>query len=358
MAKDTLLVNVAGLLTGSERRLQAVHVDAPKAAFASLSPTARGVHISAIGIDAGNTAFARSKLSGEAAVTGENVTILRPGLVMADTSYGGTSLARALAVLPLVTPVIGDGTQVFNPIHATDLADIVAACLTQATPPGPHPIGGPEQISQAQMLTKLRTWMGLAPARILPLPFGLARVLGAIGDALRLGPISRTSVGQIQNSLLADGADFCVKLGLTPRPFSTFLNARPAGTQDLWQARLYFLNPLIRMTLALLWLVSGILGLTLPTATFLPLIDTALPDTALTVMARAGGLIDLAIAAALIRNWQPRATAALQALMVASYTLAFTVLAPALWLLPLGGLLKNLPILALIATAAILQEER
>jgi len=50
--------------------------------------------------------------------------------------------------------------------------------------------------------------------------------------------------------------------------------------------------------------------------------------------------------------------AALQAALVLSYTLAFTILAPGLWLLPLGGLLKNLPILALIAIHFILEDER
>ena len=47
-----------------------------------------------------------------------------------------------------------------------------------------------------------------------------------------------------------------------------------------------------------------------------------------------------------------------QLTMVLGHTLAFSVLAPALWLLPLGGLLKNLPILALIALMAVLEEER
>lgn len=44
--------------------------------------------------------------------------------------------------------------------------------------------------------------------------------------------------------------------------------------------------------------------------------------------------------------------------MVLGYTTTFTLLAPALWLLPLGGLIKNIPILALIAIHAILEDER
>ncbi|MDT8327755.1 MAG: DoxX-like family protein [Roseovarius sp.] len=83
-----------------------------------------------------------------------------------------------------------------------------------------------------------------------------------------------------------------------------------------------------------------------------------LSDTLLIVLARAGGLVDLALGVGLLRGWRPRLLAGLQAGMVLGYTAAFTWLAPALWALHLGGLLKNIPILTLIAIAAILEEER
>ena len=59
-----------------------------------------------------------------------------------------------------------------------------------------------------------------------------------------------------------------------------------------------------------------------------------------------------------MRGWRPRLMAGVQAAMVLGYTAAFSVLAPVLWLLPLGGLLKNLPILALIAVVYVLEDER
>ena len=50
--------------------------------------------------------------------------------------------------------------------------------------------------------------------------------------------------------------------------------------------------------------------------------------------------------------------AAIQGLVVTGYTIAFTWLAPGLWLLPLGGLLKNPALLVLIILHGILEEER
>lgn len=349
------LINAAGLLTGSEAAFEAVHVRAPQAVLAALDPGARVVHLSAVGIDAADTAFARWRRLGEAVFHGQ--TILRPGLVMADTSYGGTSMLRALAALPLVTPVVGSGKQPFNPIHATDLAEVVLACLETPPPPGTHEIGGPEMLDQRQLVAGLRRWMGLAPAPAPGLPLWLAKGMGRLGDALRLGPLSATAVQQLEAGVLADSRGLLAHLPCRPRGFSDFAMARPAGTQDLWQARLYLLKPLIRLVLACLWLASAGFGLLAPAERFLPLFP-GLPETLVLSLARLGGLADLALGLALLGNWRPKGTALAQLAIVLGYTVGLSLLAPALWLDPFGSLLKNLPVLALILVHLALIEER
>jgi len=352
------VVNAAGVLHASDATYKTIHVDAPNAIYAAMK-TARGILISAVGIDQTDTAFARYRRDGERAAEAHGITILRAGLVLADTSYGGSSLARSLAASPFVTPVVGNGMQTFNPIHASDLSLFVDHMLRGSPGPGPHDIGGPETVTQRDMIAAMRRWLGLRPTLILPLPMALARMMGRLGDAMQWGPISATSVAQLSSGVVAETGEAIANLPNAPRGFSQFLFARPAGTQDLWHARLYLFRPLVRVVLGLLWLVSGILGLVLPSESFLPLVQNAtLPDGLLIALARLAGLVDLAIAAALFRGWRPKLVAGLQAAMVLSYTVAFTALAPVLWLLPLGGLLKNLPILALIAVMAILEDER
>lgn len=352
------IINCAGLLTGTDAIFEAVHVTAPKAVYAAMPINAQAILISAVGTQA-KTTFARYRHLGEniAQTAPIPATILRPGLVLGDGSYGGSSLARALAALPFITPAVGKGDQAFNPIHANDLAALVIETMHNPSPT-PIEVGGPETISQINLLANLRKWMGLRPAKTWRIPLSLARGMGRIGDALRLAPVSLTSVQQLEHGVASNIADQTRHFKTKPQAFSRFLNARPSQTQDLWHARLYLLRPMLRLTLALMWLLSGLIGLMLPVDVFLPTVTGLIPDAALIAIARIGGVVDLLIALALLRAYRLKQLAWVQFAMVSGYTFGLTLIAPTLWLLPFGGVLKNLPTLVLILIHRILEEER
>ena len=143
---------------------------------------------------------------------------------------------------------------------------------------------------------------------------------------------------------------------MAPRTLTAVLSGRPSGSQDLWHARLFLLRPLVRMALALLWVVSGLVGLFSNPAAY-ESVAAALGDAA-TPVAIAFSLVDLAIAAALVRGWRLKLVADVQMALVLAYTLGLGLLAPALWSDPFGGLLKNVPILVLILVHRVLEEER
>lgn len=346
----TALINATGLLTGTEAAFRAVHYDAPRAVVQALQGPA--LLISAVGIEA-ETPFARWRRETETLF--RDHCILRPGLVLGETSYGGSSLLRALAAMPFRVPVVGDGRQPFNPIHAADLAEVVAECLDQPVP-GIWDVGGPEVTTQGDLLASYRAWLGLPAVPPLHLPTRAALALGRMGDALQLGPLSATAVAQLQAGVIAEPEPLLARIKARPRPVSGFLAARPAGTQDLWQARLYLLKPVVCLTLAALWLASGVLGLATPATSFAP--GLPLPEAIAVALARGFGLADLALGVALLRNWRPRSIALAQIALVLAYTCGLTLLAPALWLDPYGGLLKNLPVLALLMVHLVLVEER
>lgn len=355
------VINCAGILGGDADIARHVHETAPRALYEAMAEARpggmRGVLLSAVGIDDAATQFAKTRRAGEAVALASGITVLRAGLVLGDTSFGGSSMIRGLAAAPLVSPVIGDGAQPFDPIHASDLALVIRQLLDKPAVEKVLEIGGPDTVSQAEMIQSYRAWLGLPVRRILRLPLLLARVMGRLGDLMSLGPISSDAVAQLQAGVKSDVRKHPQGID-APRGFSVFHKARPAGTQDLWHARLYLMRPALRLVLAFMWLASGILGLLLPTDQFLPLITADVPDTVLVLAARLGGIVDIGIGMLMLRGRQMMRLVWTQMAMIGAYTLAFTALAPALWLLPLGGLLKNIPLLVLVALQGVLERER
>jgi hypothetical protein len=135
------------------------------------------------------------------------------------------------------------------------------------------------------------------------------------------------------------------------------LAAAPSGVQDLWFARLYLLKAPIIVTLALFWVVSGIapfLGFEAARGHF----ATFLPDRPASAMLAATCLADIALGlAVLFRPWARRALLGML-LLTLIYLPAATLAEPALWLDPLGPLVKVVPSMLLTLTALGILDER
>lgn len=142
-------VNLVGVLAESgNQSFEAVHVEGARAMAeaAREAGVRRFVHVSAIGADPeGDSAYARSKAGGEAAVLAvyPDAVILRPSVVFGpedDFFNRFAALARFAPALPL----IGGGHTRFQPVFVGDVAEAVALAAAGAARPGaPHELGGP-----------------------------------------------------------------------------------------------------------------------------------------------------------------------------------------------------------------------
>ena len=119
------------------------------------------------------------------------------------------------------------------------------------------------------------------------------------------------------------------------------------------------MRPVLRCTLAFLWLASGITGI-LDLRDWSVLLSSRLPIGSGAALALLGGacLFDLAIGALLLRRWRPRRLALVQLAAIAAYTAVATALWPSLWLEPLGPLFKNVPIVAAVLAHGAIEEDR
>ena len=361
------VVNCAGALqTGGGQNLDAIHHRAPAALFDACAQAGvrTVVHISAISADpAAGTDYARSKAAGEASLKTRDLdwVILRPSLVYAEGSYGGTSLLRALAVLPLLTPLPGRGDQLFQPIHARDLAETVAVCLSRRDLAGSvlEPVG-PEPLTVKDILAKLRAWLGYRAAPCLPVPMPVIAGLARVGDLFGAGPVRTTTVRQMLHGNTGDPAPFIAATGLTPRTMDAALSASPAGTQDRWHARLFFVGPLLRVALAAFWIWTGVTALLRPpradALALLELIGLDAGMIAPTIWFAAA--LDIGLGAWLLVARSVKRPALAMLAVGMAYLAAFSVVSPTLWLDPYGVLSKIPVILVATLVLMVLGEDR
>ena len=348
-----LVINAAGVLRG--RDMDAVHVAMPCAlhAAALAADVRRVVLISAISARADVlTDYARAKLAGEEVLraSGLDWTILRPSLIYGDGSYGGTSLMRGLAALPFVVPLPGKGDFAFTPLHARDLARAVRVVAEQEHYAGQvlDPVG-PETMDLRALLAHYRRWLGFGEARFLPVPMPIMRGLAKLGDLLGSGPVSTNSLVQMVAGNGGDPARFASAIGFVPASLDAHLAAHPAQVQDRWHARLFFLSPALQWVLALMWLASGLLGLSHGAArTADVMAGLGWPQSLADPLRIGSSLLDFALAGLLLADRRGKWATMAQVAVVAGYTLVIGYAVPGLWLDPLGALLKNVPVLAAV----------
>ena len=363
------VVNCAGALQGGPRDdLHAVHVGAVETLVEACvrATVPRFVQISAAGVGEGRaTDFNRTKLAAEGVVraSGLEWVILRPGLVLAPAAYGGSALLRGLAAMPFAIPAV-HADSVVQIVSADDLAEAVARCIDGSSPARVSvDLVHHEPVRLAVLLAELRRWLGLPEAPVVRLPALLARGTAHIADALAWAgwrsPMRTTAIEQLRMGIVGDATAAERVLGLELRSLRETLREMPAGVQERWFARLYFLKPLVLATLAGFWLASGVVGLTAGRTEAVEILTAAgMPERPATAAVIGGSALDMALALGLcFRHWAGLVLGGMFLVSLA-YLLGGTLLRPDLWADPLGPLLKTIPATALLLVAMALLDER
>lgn len=361
------VVNCAGALQDGPRDdLRAVHVTGLLAlAQACIAAGVRRfVQISAAGLNPHAGAFTNTKHEADAALAALDLdwVILRPGLVLAPTAYGGSALLRGLAAFPLAMPVI-HADAIVQVVSVDDVAEAVAQSVR---PDGPARITcdlvAGEATSLRDIVQTLRSWLGLRPAPVISLPPIVGRLTGHAADALAwLGwrsPMRNTAMAQLAAGVRGRSADAPECLGFSPRTLGDMLAQWPSGVQERWFARLYFLKPLVLAMLALFWIASGLIGLAERNQAAQLLTAAGFDMATAQACVTGGAMIDLALG--ILVGWRRAAPWALAGMLAvtAGYLVGATLWRPDLWLDPLGPLVKTIPAAVLALVGLALMDER
>jgi uncharacterized protein YbjT (DUF2867 family) len=358
-----IVINAVGIIRETAaQHFDILHRDAPIALFraAASAGVRRIIQISALGADASaQSRYHLSKRAADECLTGLPVewAILLPSIVYGP---GAKSMAlfRALAALPL-TPLVADGQQPIQPIHIDDLVRAVVHCIDEPnTLYTKIDLVGPSPVTMLELLQLHRQWLGLGTLRPLPVSYPVSMRLAGMAGFLGSAPVDRESVQMLQRGNTGDVGAFIDNFRFTPRAIQDVLARTPATTADRWYAGLYFLRPLLRISLALMWILTG-----LTSAFFYPseesyalLEKTGITGTMAPLMLYGAAALDLLLGLALLFSIRLRMAASIQIAVMALYSLIITVALPAFWLHPFGPVSKNMPLI--VATLILIVMEK
>lgn len=354
-----VVINAVGIFRESgDQRFGTLHDEAPRALFGACveAGVQRVVQLSALGVEQRITAYQRSKHAADAFLRTLPIdgVVVQPSLVFGAEGESATRLL-ALAAMPLLLLPDG-GRQRVQPVHVDDVVEaicrLVEAPLATAAGGRSVPLVGPEAITLHDYLQQLRFAVGLPPAAALPLPAPLVDLAARLG-ARRGGLLDPEALTMLRHGSTGASTAITLLLGHAPREAADFLLGEPLAALRS-QARLGWLLPLLRITLGLVWIISGLLSLGLfpreasyellgrfgVAPTFRPLLLDAVTVGQLLLGA-------LTLWPPLRARWRCRLWAAQAGLLGLSMVLVASQL-PEFWLHPFGPLLKNLPMLALL----------
>jgi uncharacterized protein YbjT (DUF2867 family) len=241
MRDSEAAINLVGILAESgEQTFDAVQSRGAEAvAKAAAAVSARMIHVSAIGADAGSASqYARAKAAGEQAVLAAvpTATVLRPSVVFGPEDQFTNRFAGLARISPFL-PLIGGGTTRLQPVYVGDVAQAVANAVDGKTVPGAtYELGGPEVLTMREIMEIILT-ITERKRMLLSLPFGLAKLQAMLlqfaPGALKLTP-DQVELLQADNvvSEQAKAAGLTLQgLGITPDSLEA------VAPQYLWRFR-------------------------------------------------------------------------------------------------------------------------
>lgn len=366
LAGIDVVVNAAGILRETAaQRFDAIHHDAPLALARACveAGVCRFVQISALGHpDDGGFIASKHRFDDALLRLPLSAVVLRPSVVYSPRgSYGGTSLLRAMAGLPGVLPVPGHGNWQLQPVSAECVGALVARAAA-ADAVGVFEVGGPAAMPLDQYQRTWRRWLRVGDAVTLRVPTSLVSMAVKLGEWFGIGPLGETMWKMLQGgNVTTPDAHQVLRsaFGVAPRSLDDVLSTVPSQVQDRWHAQLYWLAPVLRCAVGIVFVLSAVAGLVTPAHTVEALTaNTVLGHWHPVALARAAGVADLLLGAWLLSGRAMRTAVTFMLMLVLAYTAVFGLAMPQSWLEPLGGMAKNLVILPALAVLWVLSDRR
>ncbi|MFK5969971.1 MAG: SDR family oxidoreductase [Candidatus Marithrix sp.] len=356
-----IVINAVGIIT--ETKTQSfinLHVKTPIALFKAAHQLGikKMLQISALGANKTATSkYHTTKYTADEAllILNPDAVILQPSIIV-GRGGGSTTLFTAMAALPFI-PAIGQAK--IQPILIDDVIAIILK-LIENWPSGKRlELVGMEAITLNQLLILLRNWLNFPPTFTIRIPLPLIKITAKLNDKLKIGSLNSDTLGMLLKDNCADPVPMITATKITPKLITVGLQNIPATTADRWYARLLLLQPLLKITIGLLWIFTGIIS-----AFFYPVTEsykllaaTGISGIFASIMLYSAAVLDIILGIATLISYKIRLVVSLQLLVIMTYTVIISLFLPELWLHPFGAISKNIPLLVATLIMLTLEEK-
>ena len=369
-----VVVSCLGVLQdgpGSDSR--AVHRDFVERLLQAIKEsgrTIRLIHISIPGTaEDDHTAFSLTKREAERmiAASGISYAILRPGFVIAPGAFGGSAMVRALAALPFRLSA-ADASVPFQPVAVADISATIAWLASRATDDRSTnavtwELMQKQPVTLGEVIEAFARSLGSSGLPRIPLPAFLLDLGVMLGDLVSwLGwkpPMRTTAISELRRGVRGDPSAWTASTGLIPTAMAEVLGRHPATIQDKWFARLYLTKALIIASLVVFWIASGFIALFISYDAAAGMLRShAFPPTLVAPITILTSLMDIATGV-LIAFRRTVAFGLIWGILASlGYMAGAAILAPDLWIEPLGALVKTGPAIVLMLVALLILDNR
>lgn len=361
-----VVINAVGIIQEQKgMSFEAVHHLAPRALFSACVQTKikQVIQLSALGADENaTTPFHRSKKAADDFLASLEINwiIIYPSIVYGQ---GGKSFAlfKAWANLPYV-PLIEQGKQTIQPIYIDDLTQAIVK-LIESSPIKSLRLAavGPEAITMKTFLSTIRQWLtGKQTMPNFSIPQFFMQGMAKVGNLLSHPLMNSDNLSMLQRGNTADVKPFIEHTHIHPRSVQLALAESPVDSSDCWQAALYFLSPLLRLSIALVWIMTGIVSAFIfPIAESYALLERVGISGLFAPIALFGAaIIDGILGIATLIGYRLKLIGILQLFMILNYTVLISLYLPEFWWHPYGPLTKNIPLAVAILIMIALNHRR
>jgi hypothetical protein len=363
LTNTNVVINAVGIIRQYRHNtFDALHTQTPRALFKAceIMGVKKVIQISALGAD--ETAFSRYHLSKKAADDFLSHRDLDWAILMPSVVYGPGSqslrLFKAMAALP-ITPLVDNSEQQIQPLHVDDLTKAVLTVIHNPNLSRQRiELVGPELVTIRQLYVLLKHWLGLTHSRFLRIPFCLMLFIARIIEYFGNSPITTETLKMLRNGNTGSVKPFLNAFGFSPVSLERAFRQQPPLASDYLDAKLYLLLPLLKFTLALLWIATGLISMFVypVDASYALIKQVRIPHTLAPFVLYTAALLDVCLGVALLFSFHIRSVVFLQIAVMLGYTAFITIGLPTLWLHPFGPISKNIPLI--VATLMLLAREK